>query len=207
MGQEHQGQVELAWRHIAPGLVYIALIDFLAVVGWLDALPWLRSLWVVPLVVLPWINVIAVPGRMKLMGYHRSGWLASFGWGAVAGGLWRIASLIFNLAMTASVGDTLGWGEVSSAVLIVPWIEETFFRGYLGRGLSPRIGVGPSILIQSVLFTFHPIHWEQGWIHLISIFGFGVVAGCLVEHRQSIWASWGAHAFANLIPMVIRPFV
>jgi membrane protease YdiL (CAAX protease family) len=87
------------------------------------------------------------------------------------------------------------------------WIEETFFRGYLGRGLAGQWGFWPSLLIQSMLFAFHPVHWAQGWPHWISIFGFGCLAGWLVERRQSIWSAWGAHAFANLIPVALKPFV
>jgi membrane protease YdiL (CAAX protease family) len=111
------------------------------------------------------------------------------------------------MALSQNGSAVLGWGEVLSAVVFVPWIEETFFRGYLGRGLAGQWGFWPSLLIQSMLFAFHPVHWAQGWPHWISIFGFGCLAGWLVERRQSIWSAWGAHAFANLIPMALKPFV
>jgi membrane protease YdiL (CAAX protease family) len=207
MGQETQMQVELSWRHILPGLGYIAAIDILAVTGWLTSITWLQRYWMAPVIILPWLLAALAPERMKLMGYHRREWLASFGWGVVAGGFWRIASLIFNLALATSGGNLLGWGEIISTAAIVPFIEETFFRGYLGRGLVTKLGFWPGILIQSLLFAFHPIHWAQGWIHLVSIFGFGVIAGWLVERRGSIWAPWGAHAFANLIPIAMRALV
>jgi membrane protease YdiL (CAAX protease family) len=37
----------------------------------------------------------------------------------------------------------------------------------------------------------------------VSIFGFGLLAGWLMHVRSSIWAPWGAHAFANLLPMLV----
>lgn len=195
------------WKQLAPGLIYIFLIDLLGVTGLFEAWPWLGRIWVIPLVVLPWGWVLASPRRLRSMGFRRQHWLLNLGWGAVAGGLWRIASLVLNLALTEEGTTAFGWGDIFSAIVLVPWIEETFFRGYLGRGLAVQWGFWPSLLIQSTLFTFHPSHWAQGWPHLISIFGFGCLAGWLVERRRSIWAAWGAHAFANLIPLVLSPFV
>jgi membrane protease YdiL (CAAX protease family) len=50
------------------------------------------------------------------------------------------------------------------------------------------------------------VHWAQGWLHLVSIFGFGLLAGWLVVKRGSVWSAWGAHAFANLLPSIIVQF-
>ena len=195
--------VDFSWRHFTPGLAYIIAIDVLVITDWWEKTPWLHALWFFPLIILPWLSALASPGRLKLMGFHRQRWLTWLGWGLVAGGIWRIINLVLNLAMLGSGMPLLGWGEILSAVFIVPGIEETFFRGYLGRGLSRQLGVGPGILIQSVLFSLHPIHWSQGGAHLVSIFGFGILAGWMVERSRSIWPAWGAHAFANLLPLIL----
>lgn len=199
--------IESSWRQIAPGLVYILLIDLLAVLGWWEKVEWLHPVWVLPLVVLPWLSMLASPNRIKLMGFHHRRWIAMLGWGMVAGGIWRILSLVLNMVLSESGFGQLGWGDVVSAAFIVPGIEETFFRGYLGRGLSRQLGLWPGVLVQAGLFSLHPIHWVQGGVHLISIFGFGLLAGWMVEQSRSIWPAWGAHAMANLLPLLMPSYI
>jgi membrane protease YdiL (CAAX protease family) len=201
MDKHNQKPLEFSWRHFTPGLIYILVIDFFAITGLWERVDWLRSIWFLPLIGLPWLSVLASPGRLKLMGFHRQRWLVRMGWGVVAGGIWRIISLVLNFVLASSESNLLGWGEIVAAVAIVPGIEETFFRGYIGRGLSRQIGMWPGIFIQAALFSLHPIHWSQGSIHLASIFGFGLLAGWMVERTRSIWPAWGAHAFANLLPL------
>ena len=201
MDNLNQKPVEFSWRHFTPGLIYILVIDLFAITGLWGHVDWLRSIWFLPLIGLPWLSVLVSPGRLKLMGFHRQRWLARMGWGVVAGGIWRILSLALNYALASSGSNLLGWGEIVAAVVIVPGIEETFFRGYIGRGLSRQIGMWPGVFIQSALFSLHPIHWAQGGVHLVSIFGFGLLAGWMVERTRSIWPAWGAHAFANLLPL------
>jgi len=140
-----------------------------------------------------------------MFGYTRDRGLADYGWGMVAGGIWRGLSMAFNLW---SGWARIGWGVFSwiGALVIIPLVEETFFRGYLGRALRLRVGKWPAILVQGILFALHPGHWAQGYLHLISIFLFGILAGWLMEKRGSIWASWGAHGFANILPEVLRFF-
>lgn len=198
-------KLPLGW--LIPGLAYILVIDILAVTGLWESLPWFKAVWSFPLIAWPWLMVAFAPRRLMWMGFHRRRWLASFGWGVVAGGVWRAASLAFNLLWTGAAGNLLGWGELFSALLVVPWIEETFFRGFLGRGLIGYLGRWPAIFAQAVLFSLHPIHWAQGSFHLVSIFIFGLIAGWLVEKFDSIWAAWGSHAFANLIPLALRYIV
>jgi membrane protease YdiL (CAAX protease family) len=70
--------------------------------------------------------------------------------------------------------------------------------------LTTRVGRWKAIISQAVLFSLHPGHWAQGWPHLASILGFGLLAGWLVERRGSIWAAWGAHGFANVLPEILR---
>jgi membrane protease YdiL (CAAX protease family) len=204
---EEDSRAEFGWKHLAPGLVYIALIDILGMTGRLQAWGWLEKVWVLPLVILPWGLVMASPERLQRMGYRRQRWLLNLGWGIVTGGLWRLASLVLNLMLTHNGAVLFGWGDILSAAVFIPWIEETYFRGYLGRGLEGHWGFWPSLVVQSILFACHPVHWAQGWPHWISILGFGCLAGWLVAHRQSIWAAWGAHAFANLIPVAFASFV
>lgn len=193
----------LTIRAILPGLAFILLLDAVTVAGWLPRLPVVARVWPWVMAVLPWTTLLVVRGAPAALGYRRRRALAEYGWGMVAGGAWRVLSLAFNLAL-ASGGDRLGWAASLVAGLIwAPLVEETFFRGYLGRAMVGRWGLWPGTLAQAVLFTLTPVHWSQGGLHLISIFGFGVLAGWLTQARRSLWSAWGAHGFANVLPLLL----
>jgi membrane protease YdiL (CAAX protease family) len=190
---------------ILPGLLYILFVDVLAIVGIPTSLRAFVQPWSLVLALIPWVSLIVLRRRPSSLGYQRKRALADFGWGILAGAIWRGISLGFNSWYSGSV-TKLGWGAASwlLALVWIPLVEETFFRGYLGRSLSSRFGRWPGIFFQAILFSLHPGHWSQGWPHLASIFIFGILAGWLVEHRGSIWPAWGAHAFANALPEIMR---
>jgi membrane protease YdiL (CAAX protease family) len=192
---------------ILPGLIYILLVDFLTVTGWLESAQVLLPTWSLVLAVIPWVTLLVVRGSPSMFGYTKIRWLADYGWGMVAGGIWRGLSMAFNLWWQGGCTE-IGWGVLGwvGALIFIPLIEETFFRGYLGRALRPRVGAWPAIFIQGILFSLHPGHWAQGHLHLISIFLFGILAGWLTERRGSIWAAWGAHGFANVLPQILGFF-
>ncbi len=190
---------------ILPGLIFILVVDLLTVTGWLGHAQVFLQTWSLVLAVIPWLTLLVIRGSPAMFGYTRDRALLDYGWGMVAGGIWRGLSMAFNLWWQG--GWTLiGWRVFGwvSALVLVPIVEETFFRGYLGRSLRLRVGRWASILIQGTLYTLHPGHWAQGYLHLISIFLFGILAGWLMENRGSIWTSWGAHGFANILPEILR---
>lgn len=197
------GAVErLPLRAVLPGLIGIALIDLAAVSGRWPAAGWLPPAAVVAMAVLPWATLLVLRRSPSALGYTRRRALAEYGWGAVAGGLWRGASLALHLGWGA-LGAPPGAGALLSALVLIPLVEETFYRGYLGRALVPRLGRAGAIVAQAVLFTLHPVHWSQGLPALFSILGFGLLAGALVEWRRSLWPAWGAHGLANLIALLL----
>jgi membrane protease YdiL (CAAX protease family) len=116
----------------------------------------------------------------------------------LAGAIWRGLSMALSLAWLD--GSVIG---LMGGFVWVPLVEETFFRGYLGRTLSARLGTWRGIILQAVLFAMLPEHWAQGWPALAGIFAFGVLAGWLVETRRTLWIGWGAHAFANVLPEIL----
>jgi membrane protease YdiL (CAAX protease family) len=190
---------------VFPGLLYIFVIDVLTVVGIPTVLRPIVQPWSLVLALIPWVTLVVLRWRPSTFGFRRRRALADFGWGILAGAIWRAASLGFNYLYEGNVTE-LGWGLGSwiLALVWIPLVEETFFRGYLGRSFSAHIGRWPGIIIQAILFSLHPGHWTQGWPHLASIFIFGILAGWLVERRGSIWPAWGAHAFANILPQIMR---
>ncbi len=193
----------LTVRAVLPGLAFILLVDAATVAGWLPRWGNLGLAWPWILAVLPWLTILVLKAPPAALGYRRRRALAEYGWGMVAGGAWRVLSIGLNLALTGG-GIRLGWAAgLWAGIVWVPLVEETFFRGYLGGALVRRWGLWPGTLAQALLFTLTPVHWAQGGLHLVSIFGFGVLAGWLTQVRRSLWSAWGAHGFANVLPLLL----
>jgi membrane protease YdiL (CAAX protease family) len=195
------------FKAIAPGLIAIVLIDLLAVTGRWSEIPNGSTIQRATLLLVPWLALAVTGQRPQVLGFECRNLLLDLGWGAVAGGIWRGASLLFNSAFLGlSPGNSSLWTWVS-ALAWIPFLEETFFRGYLGRGLRAHLGAWKAILIQATLFTLQPSHLAQGLPGIVSILGFGLLAGWLVERRGSIWPAWGAHAMANGLTIPLGQFV
>ena len=194
----------LSLRAVTPGLIVIFLVDLLTVSGLWPGLGWHNLLLTLVLVSLPWITLVVLGKPVQSLGFCRREFLRSIGWGVVAGGFWRLLSILFNL-WWVDLGELglMGIPQLVSALIWIPLVEETFFRGYLGRALSGSIGSWPGILLQAGLFTLQPAHWNQGGLALLSVLGFGVLAGWLAQRWNSLWPAWGAHAFANLLPRLV----
>ncbi len=93
------------------------------------------------LVIIPWGTLLMTKRSPGLYGYVRERAVARYGWGMVAGGVWRGLSMGFNYLMlrsTVSLGPS--WTSVIGSMILVPFVEETFYRGYLGRSLVRRLG-------------------------------------------------------------------
>jgi membrane protease YdiL (CAAX protease family) len=191
---------------ILPGLLLVLLVDLLSVCGWVGSAPIWGAL---PLVmaVLPWATLVALRLPASALGYTRRRAVARYGWGILAGAIWRGASMLFNIHWAAGWLAAAPIGQLLQGLVIVPLVEETFFRGYLEMGLRPRLGWAGAILAQAVLFTLLPVHWGQGLPAVFSVFGFGVLSGFLVARTGTIWASGGAHGFANILPGLLSALV
>lgn len=200
----HPAAPALPFGAILPGFLFILTVDVWAFLGTPDSVVFLEYCWIPVTAVLPWLTLLAVKRRPDHLGYRRERAAADFGWGAFFGALWRGLSMALNLFF---VGRKIGLGVdgvgLINALVLVPLVEETFFRGYLGRAFTHHVGRWKGIVLQALLFTFHPSHLRQGVLAWVSIFGFGILAGWLVDRTGSIWAAWGAHACANLLPLLL----
>jgi membrane protease YdiL (CAAX protease family) len=195
---------QLPLRGVIPGILLVSIVDALTIADrWPDDVLWNLAYSLV-LVILPLITIAVLRLPPVSLGYDRRDLLRSFGWGMVAGGFWRLISLLLNLwLVNPGWSPVLGFGQLFGALIWVPLVEETFFRGYLGRALSSALGMWPGILIQAIFFSLQPVHWQQGLLALMSIFGFGLLAGWLQHRFNNIWAPWGAHALANLLALLL----
>ncbi len=87
---------------------------------------------------------------------------------------------------------------VAMVVIVGPVVEELVFRGALLRGLSSRLGMWPSVLIQAALFAaLHRSLWLFAPMLVL-----GIVLGWLAESRQSLWPPIALHALYNAITVV-----
>jgi membrane protease YdiL (CAAX protease family) len=189
---------------ILPGLALVLTVDVLTVLGLLRRFPFVQRGWLIVVAIIPWLTLLLLRRDPSAIGYHRQRAVANFGWGVLFGVLWRGLSMALNLwLIDTEVFFGMTSGGFFKALVLVPLVEESFFRGYLGRSFSFRFGRWPGIIMQALLFVLLPTHWEQGWIAVISILGFGLLAGWLVQRTGSLWTAWGAHASANILPLVL----
>lgn len=163
--------------------------------------------WSALFLALPLADVATSRGSLASLGYQRAGWFRWTLWGVLAGAVWRLVDV---LTLYPLWGPGLGfsplvaWGAwLIHALVLVPLLEETFFRGYLQAGLACFVPPWVAIGIQAVLFASHPWHLAQGWIHWPSIFLFGVVTGWLRWRTGSLAGPWGAHGMANVLPELL----
>ncbi len=191
-------------RAVLPGIIGTVVIALLGFTDIEDYVPWVFTGLNIGLFAIPWITLIVLRKSPPVYGYVPQRVLARYGWGMVAGGIWRGVSMTLNyMLIGGQISLGISIGSIVSGLVWVPLVEETFYRGYIGRALSFRYGMGIGIVIQALLFTLHPYHWSQGWPAWISILGFGLLAGYLVQKTGSIWIGWGAHGFANILPLIL----
>jgi membrane protease YdiL (CAAX protease family) len=202
--EKNREEEYLPLRAVIPGLILILLVDLLALSKVWPVSGSVNLVLSLVLFLLPWVTLVVTRNSILTLGYHRKQIIRVFGWGMVAGGTWRIVSMLINIWGIHLGEQNLIWiSQIFGAIVWVPLVEETFFRGYLGRALAGSIGIWPGILAQALLFTFQPVHLSQGALALASVFGFGVLAGWIQKRFNSIWSAWGAHAFANILPLLV----
>jgi len=158
---------------------------------------------------LPLADMWAGRWSPALLGYRRAGWWRWYLWGVLVGALWRLMDVLISTRVlgvgTSAGGDVIiTWGAwLLNGLVVIPLLEETFFRGYLQAGLARHMAPWLAIVLQAVLFASHPWHLAQGWVHWPSILLFGVLAGWLRWRTDSLGGPWGAHGMANVLPELL----
>jgi membrane protease YdiL (CAAX protease family) len=84
-------------------------------------------------------------------------------------------------------------------ILVAPIGEETFFRGFLYKGLRNRLSAWPAAMVSGLIFA--AVHFAgPGFLVLIpGLFVVGIGLALVYEKRQSLLASAAAHATFNLV--------
>ncbi|MDF1500300.1 MAG: CPBP family intramembrane metalloprotease [Anaerolineales bacterium] len=204
MSAERESASALPISAVVPGLLLVFGIESLVLARLVAYTPRLQVLLSALMTAAPWAAIWCSRKGIGALGYKRERILVHLGWGMVAGGFWRVASVLLNLLGLELTGILQGSLQILTHMLWIPLIEETFFRGYLGRALIRRWGFVSGVLLQAAAFALLPSHVSQGGWSILSIFAFGLLAGWLMHQKDSIWAVWGAHAFANFLPLLAQ---
>ena len=90
-----------------------------------------------------------------------------------------------------------------TTVLIAPIIEEIFFRGFLLRTITNRVGIVYGSILTALSFAMIHIPWQS----IIPIFILGLIINSLVIRSKSIWPAIGFHIFHNAISFTIQVLI
>lgn len=86
---------------------------------------------------------------------------------------------------------------VFATVVAAPLFEETFFRGFLFRGLAhSKLGVVGAILVTAVVWA--AIHLQYGAYEITQIFVLGILLGIARHRTGSLVVPLAIHAAVNL---------
>jgi len=107
--------------------------------------------------------------------------------------------------VTESLGaDTGTLGMIAAGamvILVAPFIEELFFRGFFYRALRTRYPIAVAALIDGLVFGL--IHFSgdgtDGLLILPPLAFLGIIFCLVYEKTKSLWAVVGMHAFNNTI--------
>lgn len=101
--------------------------------------------------------------------------------------------------MTASYGSANPvWIFWIALVIAAPLFEETFFRGFLFKGLaSSSIGAIGAIVLTAFIWAI--IHTQYDTYNIATIFCIGLIFGAARMHTGSILMPLALHAFANVV--------
>ena len=83
---------------------------------------------------------------------------------------------------------------------ITPMSEELFFRGFIFRGLLPKLGPWGAIVASALVFS--AFHLSLGV--LVPIFITGFLLAWLYWRTGSLWAAIGAHAGQNALALGVQ---
>jgi hypothetical protein len=161
-------------------------------------------IWVVPVVLyLSLVDRVDPAAYLRLSTYRGRGVAV-----ALVVTVLNLAGMVARFGVPHPTPQSLTWNSVLGTSIMVGFIEEIPYRGFMLRQFTERIGRWPATLITSLLFVF--IH-VPGWIALhtmrvdraASIFVFAVIMGLIVTYSRSLWASIIVHSANDWLSFVI----
>ena len=131
-----------------------------------------------------------------------------------------LATSLIATSIYAGIAGSLGWDiltppDVESDIIfdgpailltfqalafITPLSEEIFFRGFIFRGLLPKMGPRMAIVVSALVFSAFHLNFGV----MIPIFITGSLLAWLYWRTGSLWASIGAHAGQNALAIGLQ---
>ena len=89
-------------------------------------------------------------------------------------------------------------------VIIGPFLEEVFFRGYAFRAIRQKLGVTWGVVLSGILFALpHAFGVTTGYIALlIPIFLGGAILALVYHYTNNLWSAVLAHSINNFIGFI-----
>ncbi len=155
-------------------------------------------------------NLRTALGRLGLRGFQPS----AFGWMFAVLGIYYAGAIAFSAIVLKpeqeDIGKELGVCNpgigiavfaVLSIVVLAPFAEEIFFRGFFFAGLRQRWSLWPSALLSGAIFGL--VHAPTGPTAAIPLAGLGVGLAWLYNKTGSIYPSMLAHFLNNAIAISV----
>ncbi|HEX2070765.1 MAG TPA: CPBP family intramembrane glutamic endopeptidase [Thermoleophilaceae bacterium] len=153
------------------------------------------------------------PPRPWHFGLRRAPLWRTIGWAALGMLAFYVLTAVYSVIVepdaeqdvTESLGagdSTLGLIAAGTMVIVVaPFVEELFFRGFFYRALRTRFPIVLAAVIDGVIFGFIHFNFEGADALLIlpPLAMLGVIFCLVYERTKSLWAVIGMHAFNNTV--------
>jgi membrane protease YdiL (CAAX protease family) len=150
---------------------------------------------------------------LPLLGFRRFE-PSAIGWTFAVLGAYYVAAIAFSAIVLQpeqeDIGKELGvcnpgigiaiWA-VASIVLLAPFCEEVFFRGFFYAGLRTKWSLWPSALLSGAVFGL--VHAPTGPTAAIPLAGLGVGLAWLYNKTDSIWPCMLAHFLNNALAISV----
>ncbi len=153
------------------------------------------------------------PPRPWHFGLRRAPLWSTVGWAALGMLAFYVLTATYATIVDPQaeqdVTDSLGAGDGTlgliaaglMVIVVAPFVEEFFFRGFFYRSLRTRYPIALAALIDGVIFGL--IHFgfdgADGLLILPPLAFLGVIFCLVYEKTKSLWAVIGMHAFNNTI--------
>jgi membrane protease YdiL (CAAX protease family) len=150
---------------------------------------------------------------LPLLGFRRFDGSA-IGWVFVVLGLYYAGAIAFSALVLQpdqeDIGRELGVcnpgigiaiAAVLAIVVLAPFAEEIFFRGFFFAGLRTKWSLWPSALLSGAVFGL--VHAPTGPTAAIPLAGLGVGLAWLYEKTGSIWPCMLAHFLNNALAITV----